>query len=416
MDRTPPPFDVAALRRDFPMLAQPMNGNPLVYLDSAATAQKPQSVIDAICRYYQAKCGTVHRAVYALAEQVTHEYAAVREKVRSFLRAPDDGEILFTGGTTAGLNLLALAVKETWIQEGDEIIISAMEHHSNLIPWQLVCKEKRARLRVVPINDSADLLLEAYEQQLSSKTKLVSFAHMGNVTGTINPVKKLVEMAHRVGAKVVLDGAQAAAHLPVNLEELNPDFYVCSAHKMYGPTGVGILYGKRAHFEELSPVFGGSDMVHRVTLEGFSTQPPPLKFEPGTPPIASVLGLGAAIDYLEGVGRAAIAKWETVLNEYARKQLEAIEGVTRIGNPKECGGILSFTLDAVHALDLATMLSIKGIAIRTGHLCASPLLQRFGVTTLNRISFGLYTTYSDIDRFITALKETMALLSPELFS
>ncbi|MEM7175504.1 MAG: SufS family cysteine desulfurase [Chlamydiota bacterium] len=413
-NRSKVPFDAKKVRRDFPIFHRKMSGKPLVYLDTAATAQKPQAVIDAVCHYYSQGCGTVHRAVYELAACATQHYNEVREKVRRFLHASEEGEIIFTAGTTAALNLIALAAGRQWVKAGDEIIVSEMEHHSNLIPWQLLSEAKEATLRIVPIDDRGDLIVEAYDQMLSEKTKLVSLAHMGNVTGTINPVKELIAKAHAVGAKVILDGAQAAAQLPVDVADLDVDFYAFSGHKLYGPTGVGVLYGKREYLEELPAVFGGSDMVAHAALHESSFQPPPLKFESGTPAIASVIGLGAAIDYVELVGKESIFQWEQKLLNYALMAMREVTGVRIIGNPKKKGGLISFTVEELHSLDLATVLSLKGVAIRTGHLCASPLLRRFNVPSLNRISFGMYTTREDIDAFIMALKESVVLLHPEM--
>ncbi len=407
-------FDVDKVRRDFPIFRAPSQGKPLIYLDSAATAQKPQCVIEAISRYYSEECGTVHRAVYSLAARATEGYNAVRDKAKRFLNASSEGEVIFTSGTTASLNLLAYAIGQTWMNPGDEIIISEMEHHSNLIPWQLLCERTGARLQVIPVDERADLILEVYEKLLSEKTKIVSLAHMTNVTGTLNPAREIIALAHAVGAKVILDGAQAAVHQPLDVRALDVDFYVFSGHKLYGPTGVGVLYGKRKYLEELSPVFGGSDMVEEVELQKSRFQGPPLKFEPGTPPIASVLGLGAAFDYIESIGKEAIASFEQELLAHANRALRAIDGLKMIGDPRCKGGILSFTVDQVHALDVATLLNLKGIALRTGHLCASPALRRFGVSSLMRISFGIYTTHREIDLCVRAIKEALALLSPKL--
>ncbi len=407
-------FDVDKVRSDFPIFRAPSEGKPLIYLDSAATAQKPQCVIEAISRYYSEECGTVHRAVYSLAARATERYNAVREKAKRFLNASSEEEVIFTSGTTASLNLLAYAIGQTWIQPGDDIIISEMEHHSNLIPWQLLCERTGARLHILPVDDRADLLLDVYEKLLSEKTKIVSLAHMTNVTGTINPVRTLIALAHAVGAKVILDGAQAAVHQPIDVRALDVDFYVFSGHKLYGPTGVGVLYGKQKYLEELSPVFGGSDMIDEVELQKSRFHGPPLKFEPGTPPVASVLGLGAAFDYIESIGKEAIAHFEQELLSYASRALRSIDRLNIIGDPRCKGGILSFTIERAHALDVATLLSLKGIALRTGHLCAAPTLRRFGVSSLMRISFGIYTTHRDIDLCVTAIKEALTLLSPEL--
>lgn len=406
----PSPFNANRVRLDFPIFSSPVDGKPLVYLDSAATTQKPQIVIDAICKYYKEECGTVHRAVYDLAEKGTEKYWAVREKVRSFLGGSSDGEIVFTSGTTSGLNLIALTAGEQWVSRGDEVIISEMEHHSNLIPWQLLCKKKKAKLRIVPVDDSGELIEEVYDRYLCSRTKIVSFTHMSNVTGAINPVERLTEKAHRVGAKVVIDGAQAAAQLPLEIQAFDPDFYLFSGHKVYGPTGVGMIYAKREHLTALHPVFGGSDMVEEVTLESASWQDPPLKFEPGTPPIASVIGLGSALDYVTKIGKKEIFLWEQELTRYALQSLQRFDGLRIAGSPKKRGGVVSFASSSIHPLDLASMLNAKGIAVRSGHLCAFPLVSRLSFSSLNRISFGMYTTIEDIDRLVDALQEIFSLI------
>lgn len=407
-------FDVRRVREDFPMLKKMMNGRHLIYLDTAATSQKPESVIDAIQQFYRQEYGTVHRAIYELAAHSTEMYSHVRGKVQQFIGACEEEEIVFTRGTTESINLVAHAYGRNFLEEGDEIIISEMEHHSNIIPWQILAKEKGIKLKFIPMTLEGELCLDVFEELLSERTKLVSIAHIANSTGTINPVKEIIRLAHKAGAKVLLDGAQAVSHLQVNVQELGVDFYAFSGHKMYGPTGVGVLYGKGELLEEMPPFIGGGDMVKTVTLESSTFQPPPLRFEAGTPSIAEVIGLGVAIDYIESLGKDNIEAWLSQLLEHATEKLLQISGLTIIGTAQEKGPIISFTLEDLHALDLGTLLGLKGIAIRTGHLCAQPTLSRLGVTTLARISFGVYNTLSEIDHTVAAIKEGVLLLKPEL--
>ena len=407
-------FDVRRVREDFPMLKKMMNGRHLIYLDTAATSQKPQSVIEAMKHFYREEYGTVHRAIYELAAHSTEMYSHVRGKVQQFIGARDEEEIVFTRGTTESINLVAHAYGRTFLKEGDEIIISEMEHHSNIIPWQLLAKEKGLKLKFIPMTLKGELRLDVFKELLSEKTKLVSIAHIANATGTINPVKEVISLSHDIGAKVLLDGAQAISHLRVNVQELDVDFYAFSGHKMYGPTGVGVLYGKGELLQKMPPFLGGGDMVETVTLESATFQPPPLRFEAGTPSIGEVIGLGAAIDYIESIGREKIEAWLSQLLTYATEKILQIPGLTIVGTAKEKGPIISFTLEDLHALDLGTLLGLKGIAIRTGHLCAQPALARFGLTTLARISFGVYNTLSEIDHTIAAIQEGALLLKPEL--
>ena len=407
-------FDVWKVRKDFPMLSKTMNDKPLIYLDTAATAQKPQVVIDTINRFYREEYGTVHRAVYEIAARSTEMYSEVRSKVQRFINAPREEEIIFTRGTTESINLVAHSFAQAFLKEGDEILISEMEHHSNIVPWQLICDMYKTRLKVIPINDQAEIDLEAFKSLLTDKTKLVSVGHIANSTGTINPIKDLITLAHQAGAKVLIDGAQAAPHLLIDVQDLDADFYAFSGHKLYGPTGVGVLYGKKELLEAMPPFLGGGDMIEDVTFEKTTYQPIPLKFEAGTPSIAEVIGLGAAIDYVEEIGRLAIHEWEQKLLRYATEKLQAISGIKLYGTAASKGGIVSFTVEGIHPLDLGTILGLKGIAIRTGHLCAQPVLRRFGVEALARISFGVYSTYEDIDTFLHALKEASILLKPEM--
>lgn len=407
-------FDIWKIRKEFPMLSKTMNGKPLIYFDSAATAQKPNSVIDTISHFYREEYGTVHRAIYEIAARSTELYTAVRKKVQLYLNAREEEEVIFTRGTTESINLVAHCFGNAFLKQGDEIIISEMEHHSNIVPWQLLCDRHRAILKVIPIDKRAMLDLEIFQSLLSDKTKLLSIAHIANATGTVNPVKQMIQMAHEAGAKVLIDGAQAAAHLLVDVQDLDADFYVFSAHKLYGPTGVGVLYGKKELLEAFPPFIAGGDMIETVSLEKTTFQKPPLKFEAGTPSIAEVIGLGAAIDYIKAIGRGSICQWEQKLLHYATEKISEFSGVCLHGTALEKGPIISFNIKGIHPLDLGTILGLKGIAIRTGHLCAQPLLKRFEVDAFARISFGLYNTFEEIDAFIHMLKEAVILLRPEM--
>ena len=407
-------FDVWRVREDFPMLKKTMNGKPLVYLDSAATMQKPQVVIDAITRFYQEEYGTVHRAVYELAAHSTEMYSQVRVKVQGFINAKEEDEIIFTRGTTESINLVAHSFGKQFIQEGDEIIITEMEHHSNIVPWQIFCKEHGAKLKFIPIDENGTLQLDVYEEILSEKTKLVSVAHVANATGTINPIKTIIDQAHSYGAKVLIDGAQAISHMSIDVQALNADFYTFSGHKMYGPTGVGVLYGKKALLDAMPPFMAGGDMIEEVYMDHSTYQESPQKFEAGTPSIAEVIGLGVAIDYIESIGREAIDAWQNKLLLHATEKLLEVKGLRIIGTSPQKTSIISFTLEDIHSLDLGTILGLKGIAVRTGHLCAQPTLRRFGYTALARISLGVYNTHEEIEHCAHAIKEATVLLKPEM--
>lgn len=396
------------------MLQRSMRGKPLVYLDSAATAQKPRRVIEAMHRFYLEEYGTVHRAVYELAQMATEKYSAVRTRVQKFLNASSHEEILFTKGTTEGINLVASSFGRAFVQPGDEVLITEMEHHSNIVPWQMLCQERGAILKVIPIDDQAQLLLDRAEALISEKTRIVAVAHVANATGTLNPVETLIEMAHRKGAKVLVDGAQSAPHLRVDVQKMNADFFLFSGHKAYGPTGVGVLYGKRELLEAMPPYQGGGDMIEQVTLQQTSYQRLPLKFEAGTPMIAQILGLGEAIQFLEATGLEQIAKWEQGLIMHAMAQLEKIDGLRFIGRAAQRGPIVSFLIGGVHPLDIGTLLDLKGVALRTGHQCAQPTMQRFGTHAVVRASFGMYNTLEEVDLLVTALKEVLLLLHPSL--
>ena len=398
------------LRKDFPILRKKIQGYPLIYFDTAATAQKPQVVIDAMHDFYTHHYGTVHRGVYSLVREATDLYVNARKHVQNFINAAEPEEIIFTRGTTASINLLARSFGEKFIRPGHAIMISEVEHHSNIVPWQMLCEERGAVLRIIPVNDDGELIQEAFEALLDDRVKLVSIAHMSNVLGTLHPVKAMIESAHRVGACVCLDGAQAAAHLPLDVQNLDVDFYAFSGHKLYGPTGIGVLYGKQKWLDKLPPLEGGGDMIENVTLDKTTYQRSPLKFEAGTPMITEAIGLGAATQYLSSIGMDTVQAWEQELLTYATQKLQTISGLKILGNATEKGAIISFNIEGIHPLDLATLLDCRGIAIRTGHHCSQPAHDRFGVTASARISFGLYNTFDEIDIFFTSLTSVLELL------
>lgn len=397
-------------RKDFPVLEGSMHGKPLIYLDTAATAQKPKQVIDAMTDFLTHHYGTVHRAVYELAVMSTESYQQIREKARSFLHASKAEEIIFTRGTTESINLVAYSFGKAFVRPGDEILISENEHHSNIVPWQILCEDRGAILKVIPMDDRGVLSLEIYQQLLNPKTRLVAVAHVSNTLGTVHPIRKMAELAHQNGAKILVDGAQAAPHMSVNVQELDADFYLFSGHKVYGPTGIGVLYGKEELLNAMPPYQGGGDMIQSVTFPKTLYTTLPSKFEAGTPMITEVIGLGAALDYLKEIGMESIHAWEQQLLQIATEQLEQIPSLKIIGTAPEKGGIISFTVDGIHPLDLGTMLDLRGIAIRTGHHCAQPTMNHFGITGTARISFGLYNTMEEIDRFCSALREIIQLL------
>ena len=402
-------FDVERIREDFPILKERVYGKPLVYLDNAATSQKPTAVINAVTRYYLAENSNVHRGIHFLSERATQAFEDTRAKVARFLNASDPREIIFVRGATEGINLIAQSFGRTRLKPGDEIIISAMEHHSNIVPWQVLCEEAGAALRVIPIDDDGELLVDEYGKLLNAKTRLVSLVHVSNALGTINPVKRVVEMAHSQGVPVVIDGAQAAPHMPIDVQELDCDFYVFSSHKLFGPTGVGVVYGKAHLLEAMPPYQSGGDMILSVTFEKTLYNVIPFKFEAGTPHIEGVIGLGAAIDYVAGIGLDRIGAHEAELLAHATQAVAAIPGIRIIGTAKEKASILSFVLDGVHAHDIGTVLDQEGIAIRTGHHCAQPVLQRFGVPATARASLAFYNTKEEIDALVRALHKVTKL-------
>lgn len=400
-------LDVKAIRAEFPMLDQTVNGKPLVYLDNAATSHKPKCVIDALDHYYSAQNSNVHRGVHYFSQLATREYEGAREKVRRFINAGDIKEVIYTSGTTEGINLVASSYGRKFLKEGDEIIISAMEHHANIVPWQLLCEQIGAVLRVIPINDNGELMMEEFENLLNPRTKFVSVVHVSNALGTINPVKRIIELAHAMDVPVLLDGAQSAPHMKVDVRELDCDFYVFSGHKICGPTGIGVLYGKQHLLEQMPPYKGGGDMIATVTFEKTTYNVLPYKFEAGTPHIAGGIGLGRAIDYLESIGLDAIGAYEHELLEYATEVIGSIEGVRLIGTAREKASVLSFVIDDIHPHDIGTILDQEGIAVRAGHHCAQPVMQRFNVPSTARASFAFYNTKEEIDALANAIGEVI---------
>ncbi|MGH7835271.1 MAG: SufS family cysteine desulfurase [Candidatus Binatia bacterium] len=397
------PLDVERIREEFPILAQTVYGQPLVYLDNAATTQKPRAVIDTIARYYSAENANIHRGVHFLSELATREYEEAREKMRGFLNAAESHEIIFVRGTTEAINLVAASYGRGRLTAGDEVLITAMEHHSNIVPWQMVCEQTGAKLRVIPIDDDGEILMEEYGKLLSPRTKVVSLVHVSNALGTVNPVQEMARMAHREGAVVLLDGAQAVPHLNVDVRNLDCDFYAFSGHKLFGPTGIGVLYGKASLLEQMPPYQGGGDMISSVTFEKTVYNVLPYKFEAGTPHIAGGIGLGSAVDYVNGIGLEAIAGYENELLEYASQSLAGVRGLRMVGTAKEKAAVLSFVLDGVHPHDVGTILDREGIAIRTGHHCCMPLMRRFGVPATARASLAFYNTKAEIDALARSL-------------
>ena len=404
-------FNVNKIRNDFPILKQQVNGCPLVYLDNGATSQKPQSVIDAIVNYYSTTNSNVHRGVHTMSQQATDGYEGARAKVRQFINASDDREIIFTRNTTEGINLVAHSYGRQNIGPGDDIIVSNMEHHSNIVPWQMLCEEKGANLRVVPIDDAGELLVDEYEKMLSSRTKLVSITHVSNALGTILPVAQIARMAHAHGAPILFDGAQAVPHMPVDVQELDCDFYVFSGHKLFGPTGIGILYGKAEYLEAMPPFLGGGEMIKSVTFEKTIYNDLPYKFEGGTPDIAGAIGLGAAIDYVNDLGFDQITAHEDELLRYGTDALSTIEGLKIIGTAEHKAGILSFVMDLAHPHDIGTILDEQGIAVRTGHHCAQPVMQRFQIPATARASLAFYNTKEDIDALVKGIDRVIEVFS-----
>jgi cysteine desulfurase / selenocysteine lyase len=397
------PWDVERIRKDFPILYQEVHGKPLVYLDNAATAQKPQVVIDALAEYYTAGNSNVHRGLHRLSERATEAYEGARARIQHFLNAAHPREIVFVRGTTEGINLVAQTYGRRAVGAGDDVVITELEHHSNIVPWQMLCEEKGAALRVVPIDNVGEVDLEAYEELLGERTRVVAVAHISNALGTIVPVKRMIEAAHRRGIPVLVDGAQAAPHLRVDVRALDCDFYTFSGHKTYGPTGIGVLYGKTALLESMPPFHGGGDMIKSVSFEKTVYNDLPYKFEAGTPHIAGAIGLGVALDYLEGLGLDRIAVYEHELLAYATERLSSLSGLRLVGTAREKAGVLSFLVEGIHAHDVGSILDREGIAVRAGHHCAMPVMTRFGVAATTRASLAFYNTREEIDALLRGL-------------
>ena len=400
---TPAPFDVEKFRNDFPILNEQVHGKPLVYLDNAATSQKPKQVIESLDAYYRETNSNIHRGVHTLSEKATAIYEKARDKVKVFINADSTKEIVFVRGATEAINLVAQSFGRNTLKPGDEIIITELEHHSNIVPWQILVEQTGATLNYIPINDAGELILEEYEKLLSDKTRIVAVGHISNALGTINPIKTIIDKAHAVGAKVIVDGAQAVPHTRVDVKELDCDFYVFSGHKLFGPTGIGVLYGKEAILESMPPYQGGGDMIQMVTMEKSTYNALPYKFEAGTPHIAGVIGLGAAIDYVNELGLEAAAQYEIELLDYANEQASQISGLNFIGTAENKTSILSFTLDGIHPHDIGTILDGEGVAIRAGHHCAMPVMERFNIPATARASFAFYNTRKEVDALIQAI-------------
>ena len=398
-------FDVERIRGDFPILARDIRGKKLVYLDNAATSQKPRVVLDAISRYYEQENANIHRGVHFLSELATSEHDRARQSVKAFINAADAREIIFVRGTTEAINLVAQTYGRANVGAGDEVLVTAMEHHSNIVPWQLLCEEKGAKLRVAPINDAGELILDDFAKLLTSRTKLVAVAHVSNALGTVNPISEIIQLAHQKNIPVLVDGAQAVPHMKVDVQALDADFYTLSSHKMFGPMGIGVLYGKAQLLEAMPPYQGGGDMISSVTFEKTTYNKLPFKFEAGTPDVAGAIGFGAAIEYLNAIGVENISRYEHELLTYGTEKLGSIEGVRLIGTAKERAGVISFVIEGVHPHDVGTILDQEGIAIRTGHHCAQPIMDRFGIPATARASFAFYNTKEEVDALANGIQK-----------
>ncbi|MFT4153119.1 SufS family cysteine desulfurase [Parafilimonas sp.] len=404
------PFDVAALRKEFPVLERKVKGKNLVYFDNAATAQKPQVVIDALVRYYHQYNANIHRGIHSLAEEATAAFEATRDTVKDFINAKYREEIIFTRGVTEGINLVAATYGRQNIKEGDEIIISGMEHHSNIVPWQMLCLEKRAKLKVIPVDDNGELMISEFEKLITPKTKIVSIVHASNSLGTINPVKEIIDIAHQYNVVVLVDGAQSSVHLNIDVQAMDCDFFVISSHKIYGPTGVGVLYGKKELLEEMPPYMGGGEMIKEVTFDKTTYNELPYKFEAGTPNIADTVAFKAALDFVQAVGKENIRRHEEMLTKYAMEQLSKIDGMRLIGTAKHKTSVVSFIVDGVHPQDMGILLDNYGIAVRTGHHCCQPLMNRFEIPGTIRASFAMYNTKEEVDELVKGVGKAMKML------
>jgi cysteine desulfurase / selenocysteine lyase len=403
-------FEPTRIREQFPILNQSVHGKPLVYLDNAASSQKPLSVINSLSKYYSEQHSNVHRGVHFLSQRATDRFEEVRRQTQKFINAEHDYEIIFTRGTTEAINLVASSFGRAFIEEGDEVIISTLEHHSNIVPWQMMCHERGAVLKVIPMNDAGELLMNEYDLLLSGNTKLVALNHVSNALGTINPIHEIIEKAHKVGAAVLIDGAQSVPHMKVDVQELDADFYCFSSHKMYGPTGIGILYGKKQWLNDMPPYQGGGEMIDRVTFEDTTFNDLPFKFEAGTPNIADTIAFGEAIHFMEQVGVEAIGRWENELVEYATKKLLEIDGLRIIGTAEKKASVVSFLVRDIHPFDLGTILDQLGIAVRTGHHCAMPLMDRLQIPGTLRASFAVYNTKTEVDALVEGVRRAVGML------
>lgn len=408
---TASPFDIDAIRADFPILQREVHGKPLVYLDNGASAQKPQAVIDAVSHAYANEYANVHRGLHFLSNAATDAYEAARGKVRQFLNAPDDDTIVFTGGTTEAINLVAYGYAMPNLGEGDEIVLSIMEHHSNIVPWHFLRERQGVKLTWVDCDDSGAITLENVEAACNERTKLIAITHMSNVTGSVLPVKDICAMAHARGIKVLVDGSQGAVHMPVDVQDMDCDFYCITGHKLYGPSGIGVLYGKTEALQAMRPFQGGGEMILDVTLDDVTYNDPPHRFEAGTPPIVQAIGLGAALDYMESLGRDRIAEHEADLRDYARQRLREINALRIVGDTPDKGAIFSFELEGIHSHDVSMVIDRAGVAVRAGTHCAQPLLKRFGTTSTCRASFGLYNTRQEVDVLVEALEKARKFFS-----
>ena len=402
---------ISKLRDDFPLLKQQVNGKNLVYFDNGATAQKPQEVIDCISQYYTEFNANIHRGVHTLSQESTTKYEQERKKIQRYFNAEFEEEVIFTKGTTDGINLVANGFEKSILKKGDEVLISTMEHHSNIVPWQMACEQTGAHLKIIPISDSGELLMESYKEMLSSKTKIVAVTHVSNTLGSINPVKEIVNLAHAHGSAVLIDGAQSVQHMRVDLQSLGADFYTFSAHKIFGPTGIGVLHGKKEWLDRLPPYQGGGDMIKTVTFEKTTYNDLPHKFEAGTPNIAGGIAMGAVMDYVEKINWEEVSSHEEELLVYATSQMSEIEGIRIVGQAKVKAGVVSFVHESIHHYDIGTLLDQMGIAIRTGHHCTEPLMNRMGVTGTARVSFACYNTMDEVDYFIKSLKRALRMLA-----
>jgi cysteine desulfurase/selenocysteine lyase len=402
-------FDVEVIRKDFPILRQTVRGYPLVYLDNAATSQKPRAVIDAISRYYETDNANVHRAVHALSERSTAAYEGARARIAKYINAADPHEVIYTRGTTESINLVAQSFGRMKVGKGDEVIVSTMEHHSNIVPWQMLCDEKEAVLRVIPINDAGEIEIDQFVRLLNPRTKLVAIVHVSNSLGTINPVAEVIDLAHRQGVPVIVDGAQALPHMQVDVQALDADFYAFSGHKMFGPTGIGVLYGKTEHLEAMPPWQGGGDMIRSVSFEGTTYNQVPYKFEAGTPNIADAIGLGAAVDYLSAIDMEAAEDYERYLLDYGTELLHDIPEVSFVGTARHKASVLSFLVDGVHPHDVGQFLDERGVAVRTGQHCTEPVMHRYGITATTRASLAFYNTREELDKLVAGLRRVIEI-------